>query len=77
MGHARRDGLVVRAKKPKKKRGPFMLGDFVVSHSGAVHGVIISDFGEDIRVREHGPQGGTVVGKRRYWHHDPDGGEER
>lgn len=49
------------------------MGDHVVSHSGSVHGRIISDDGADILVREHGAHGGIVVGKRRYWHHDPDG----
>jgi hypothetical protein len=56
----------------KRRSGPFRVGDQVVSHSGAVHGRIVSDDGADLRVREHGAAGDIVVGRRRYWHHDPD-----
>ena len=63
-------------KARERRRGPFRVGDHVVSHSGSVHGRIISDDGADILVREHGAHGGIVVGKRRYWHHDARGGSD-
>jgi hypothetical protein len=71
-GPAREEGTN-DVKARKQRRGPFRVGDQVVSHSGSVHGRIVSDDGADLRVREHGRVGGVVVGRRRYWHHDPDG----